>query len=117
MIIHCRECGTEISSLANACPKCGALSEKELKMQEDRKKQKDLIMNWVYKGMISIGWLLFLLSFIVYVSDKNDHRYTYTTPFDDHEIAIIFKFVLGLILICLFEGKVIIEWFKDKVNK
>ncbi|MDI1278511.1 tetratricopeptide repeat protein [Methylobacter sp.] len=49
-IIKCHECGNEVSSEANACPKCGATPKKNLS-------GKEIVLGLIF-GIGVIGWLV-----------------------------------------------------------
>jgi len=71
-IIKCHECGNEVSSEANACPKCGAKPKKNLS-------GKEIVLGLIF-GIGVIGWL---------VSTENPQlpEQTVSAPKQEHEVV------------------------------
>lgn len=98
-MIKCRECGHEISSMAVACPHCGAKTR--FGEQENEKKALS-ISTMILIGLSIIGTIIFLSGFITMMDDISNYGngwgigYNYKLPWTEHEIGVIMRMVLGL---------------------
>lgn len=104
-LIHCKECGREISSTANSCPHCGAKTPQGMRADQEK---TDLFTMIALIGADLLGAYLFLTSVFVLTDIPSDYwKYS-----DDAQSAIT-KIWIGIGLIV---GSAIAQGFLKKRN-
>lgn len=92
-MIKCRECGKEISSRAESCPYCGF---KTRYGRNEAENKSNSVMMIVMLVLIVIGLIMVFTNVSIYIEDTDGWGgYTYTAPLTDHELGVIFGFILG----------------------
>ncbi len=68
-LIKCKECGKEISTMADVCPHCGATTRYG-KTLKDSKNNNNML--YIGLAVALVGAILFLPSFVTLMSNYND---------------------------------------------
>jgi len=57
-LIKCHECGNDVSSEAQACPKCGAAPQKEKSKKPDT--SQNIAISCLVIGILMAGWMEYM---------------------------------------------------------
>lgn len=92
-MIKCRECGKEISSMAETCPHCGAKTRFGVKQQEAK---ANGIGTYIMLALIAVGFVLVVMASVTL---GGDYSFNFLPPYTRNQMTAIVQMIVGISLV------------------